>query len=84
MKFNLGKFKHALFWMSFGTALWGTFEQAYNAGASPVWSGTWGFPVPHHYVLGFIGMTIAYFTLTKDEWIQFSVKMKRKFKVLFR
>jgi len=67
--------------MSFGTALWGTFEQAYNAGASPIWSGTFGYPVPHHYILGFIGIMIAYFTLTKDEWITFSRKLKNKIRM---
>jgi TRAP-type C4-dicarboxylate transport system permease small subunit len=79
MKINIGILKHALFWSSFGTALWGTFEQAYNAGASPIWSGTFGFPVPHHYIIGFVGMFIAYMTLTRNEWIVFSKKVKRSF-----
>lgn len=41
------------------TALWGSFEWACTlteAGLieSPIWSGTFGYPIPHHYLIGFI------------------------------
>lgn len=81
MKLNMGFIKNGLFFISFGTALWGSFEQAYNAGASPVWSGTWGFPVPHHYIIGFAGMLIAYFALTKNEWISLRLKIKKIYRI---
>ena len=49
-----------LFVAGYITAIWGSFEGFYTlseAGiiASPVWSGTFGYPTPHHYIIGFVG-----------------------------
>ena len=48
------------------TAFWQCYEFAYTCYehgwiASPVWSGTWGAPWPHHYIAGFAfaGASIA-------------------------
>ena len=43
----------ALFVFGYSTALWGAYEIAYDAG-TPLWSGTFGPPWLHHYLVGFI------------------------------
>lgn len=58
------------FIISYATAWWGAYEFAYTLWergliSSPVWSGTLGFPVPHHYILGFIGAGIS---IAAIEW----------------
>lgn len=70
MSINRGLLKHLIFWLFYITAFWGAFEQAYNAPGHPFWSETWNlpFPVPHHYVIGFIGMAVAYFLFTWEDW----------------
>jgi len=65
---NKGLIKHVLFWLFYLTAFWGAFEMAYDAGCNPLWSAVWGFPIPHHYVTGFIGLALTYFLFTKDDW----------------
>lgn len=60
--------KHVLFWIGFLTAFWGSFEMAYDSGSHPIWSGTWGPPIPHHYVIGFVIVGISYFLLTRKDW----------------
>jgi hypothetical protein len=45
---------------SLSTSFWGSFEFATTLTEqgiiqSPIWSGTLGYPVPHHYIIGFIG-----------------------------
>lgn len=70
MDLNRGLLKHLVFWLFYITAFWGAFEQAYEASGDPIWSSTWNlpFPVPHHYIVGFIGMAVAYFMFTKEDW----------------
>jgi len=51
------------FGLSYGTALWGAFELAVQSGSHPVWSGTWGYPVPHHYLFGFGGVLVCFIVL---------------------
>jgi hypothetical protein len=70
MYLNRGLLKHVIFWLFFLTAFWGAFEQAYNAPGHPVWSATWSlpFPVPHHYIVGFLGLIGAYILFTMDDW----------------
>lgn len=70
MSINRGLLKHLIFWLFYITAFWGAFEQAYSAPGHPFWSDTWNlpFPVPHHYVIGFIGMAVAYFLFTLEDW----------------
>jgi len=51
-------YRHTLFWIGYVTAFWGAYEIAYDAARAgiiehPIWSGTWGFPIPHHWVFGF-------------------------------
>ena len=43
----------------FITSWWGAFEFATTLAErgiiqSPVWSGTFGYPTPHHYIIGFL------------------------------
>jgi len=46
-------------------ALWGAYEFAYQCpGVHPFWSGTFGYPVLHHYLVGFIGMVPCVYYLT--------------------
>jgi hypothetical protein len=70
MQMNRGLLKHLIFWLFYITAFWGAFEQAYTNPGHPIWSSTWNlpFPVPHHYVIGFIGMAVAYFLFTMEDW----------------
>jgi len=63
---------HVLFWISYVTAFWGSFELAYRLWEnglieSPIWSGTFGVPVPHHYILGFVGVAILWVFLSKED-----------------
>jgi len=53
---------------------------AYEAGmtASPIWSGTLGPPVFHHYIWGFIGCAVAYMLLSKDDFIDGYQKLAMK------
>jgi len=59
---------HIVFQAGFWTFLWGAFEFAYKAG-TPVWSGTFGFPILHHYLIGAILSYIAYITLTYKDFV---------------
>jgi hypothetical protein len=60
---------HAIFNIGFWTFFWGAFEIAFtHPSVDPIWSGTFGFPIPHHYI---VGMLLTYFgylliTLSKD------------------
>ena len=40
-------------WFGFSVALVGSFEHALRASESPIWSSVFGFPVLHHYLVGF-------------------------------
>jgi hypothetical protein len=60
-----------LFIIGWSMALWGAFEMAYRSGEHPVWSGTFGYPVPHHYIIGFIICLLVYlWTLQKWDFNQ--------------
>jgi len=54
---------HILFNLGFTTLFWGAFEFAYELGV-PVWSGTFGFPFLHHYIIGAIICYAGYLVLT--------------------
>jgi len=54
---------HILFNLGYMTFFWGAYEQAYQNG-QPIWSGTWGPPTPHHYLVGAALIYIAYLILT--------------------
>jgi len=41
-------------WFGVGVAAVGSYQQAYENGASAIWSTAYGFPIVHHYVLGFL------------------------------
>lgn len=70
MTVNRGLLKHIIFWVFYITAFWGSFEQAYNSPGHPIWSSTWNtpIPIPHHYVVGFLGIAVAYILFTLDDW----------------
>jgi len=77
MILNKGLIKHLLFLTGYITAFWGAFEFAYQSSSHPIFSGTWGFPIPHHYVIGFILIALSYFLFTKEDWI---IRILEKFK----
>ena len=54
---------HILFNLGFASLFWGAFEFAFELGV-PVWSGTFGFPIPHHYIVGAVIAYIGYLMLT--------------------
>jgi len=70
MPLNKKLLTHISFWVFYLTAFWGAFEQACDAGVHPIFSTTWDFPIPlpHHYIVGFAGIMICYFILTKKDW----------------
>jgi hypothetical protein len=51
---KLIKLAHVGVWFGFAIALAGSFEQALQASGSPIWSSIFGFPMLHHYLLGFV------------------------------
>ena len=53
----------------YALALAGAFEQALDAG-DPVWSSVFGFPFPHHYLLGFIilGASLVCLIMWRLSW----------------
>ena len=53
-----GALLEGCYWFFFSMALWGAFEMAYDAPCHPIWGDTWGFPCPHHYIVGFIGLAV--------------------------
>jgi len=57
------KLAHILFNLGYMTFFWGAYEQAFQNG-QPIWSGTWGYPVPHHYLIGAALTYLSYLTLT--------------------
>ena len=54
---------HILFNLGFVTFFWGAYEQAFQNG-QPIWSGTFGHPIPHHYLIGATLTYMAYLILT--------------------
>jgi len=60
---------HTIFNIGFWTFFWGAFEIAFtHPSVDPIWSGTFGFPIPHHYIVGMLLTYLGYFliTLNKD------------------
>ena len=62
-----------LFAFGFGTSLWGSFEFAYTLYEngfidSPIWSGTFGGYIPHHYLVGFIITAIGFILIEVRRW----------------
>lgn len=45
-------------WLGLGLALAGSFEQALQNG-DPIWSSAFGFPMLHHYLVGFIILAVS-------------------------
>jgi hypothetical protein len=64
----LQKLAHIGVWFGLGLALAGSFEQAL-ANGNPIWSSAFGFPVLHHYLIGFIILAVSLIIsrLKKDE-----------------
>jgi hypothetical protein len=60
---------HTMFNIGFWTFFWGAYEIAFtHPSVDPIWSGTFGFPIPHHYIVGMLLTYLGYFviTLSKD------------------
>lgn len=62
--------EHLAFNAGYWTALWGAFEMAYQSPSHPVWSGTWGAPMPHHYLVGFIVSYSVYLYASRREMLE--------------
>jgi hypothetical protein len=45
-------------WFGLGVAATGAYQQAYENG-SALWSGAYGYPLLHHYALGFIVLSVS-------------------------
>ncbi len=65
---------HTLFNIGFWTFFWGAFELAYQSPSHPIWSGTFGPPIMHHYIVGAILVYIGYILITFDKEIRAMVK----------
>ena len=68
---------HLLFNIGFWTLFWGAFEFAYKCGV-PIWSGTWGFPILHHYIVGAILCYVGYIFLCFEDAIVAELKKMQK------
>jgi len=65
---------HTLFHIGFVTFFWGAFELAYQSSSNPIWSGTFGFPVPHHYIIGAIVAYVGYLLVTFNKTVRERIK----------
>jgi hypothetical protein len=65
---------HTLFNIGFWTFFWGAFELAYQSPSDPIWSGAFGFPIPHHYIIGAILAYIGYIMITFTKSIRERIK----------
>ena len=69
---------HTLFNIGFWTFSWRAFELAYQYPSDPIWSGTFGFPIPHHFIidaiLAYVGYILTTFTKTVRERIKRKIK----------
>jgi hypothetical protein len=69
---------HTLFNVGFWTFFWGAFELAYQSPSDPIWSGTFGFPVPHHYIVGAILAYTGYILITFTKSVRERIKREVK------
>lgn len=77
LKINWLLLYHIFFWVGYCTALWGAFEMAYQSPSDPIWSGTFGFPFPHHYIIGFVVLAILFILVTREDYISVCNKIKK-------
>lgn len=63
LKVNWKLVGHILFNLGFWMFWWGAFEMAYQSPNHPIWSGTFGYPIFHHYIFGAILTYISYLFL---------------------
>ena len=69
---------HVIFWIGLLTAFWQWFEYGFKlmeAGIiqSAIWSGTLGYPIPHHGMVGFILVFASYFISNYDDFKKYEV-----------
>ena len=67
---------HVIFNVGFWTFFWGAFELAYQSPSHPIWSGTFGPPIPHHYIVGAILAYCGYILITFNKDIRTEIKRK--------
>ena len=67
---------HTLFNVGFWTFFWGAFELAYQSSSDPIWSVTFGFPIPHHYIVGAILAYIGYILITFTKSVRERIKRR--------
>ena len=67
---------HTIFNIGFWTFFWGAFELAYQSPSHPIWSITFGSPIPHHYIVGAVMTYIGYIVITFNKDIRARVKRK--------
>jgi len=68
---------HILFNIGFFTFFWGAFEFAYKVG-TPIWSGTFGFPILHHYIIGAIMAYVTYLLLNLEDIVKIKQRLNRR------
>jgi hypothetical protein len=51
---------------------------AYQSTSDPIWSGTFGFPIPHHYIIGAILAYVGYMPITFTKTVKERIKRKIK------
>lgn len=76
MRINWKLIGHILFNLGFATFFWGAFELAYQSPSDPIWSGTFGPPILHHYIIGAILTYLGYLIITL-KGREIIVKVKR-------
>jgi len=68
--FNYRLILHALYLVGFTVGLVGSAQFAIEAGSDPYFSGVYGYPIPHHYLFGYILQFMIYLLFTRDDWIK--------------
>ena len=65
---------HTIFNIGFWTFFWGAFELVYQSPSDPIWSGTFGFPIPHHYIIGAILAYVGYILITLTKTVREKIR----------
>ena len=78
LKINADLAAHTGFWIGYITAFWGAFEMAYQSPNDPIWSGTFGWPIPHHYIWGFVIVALFFVLATRAQYILLTKNIRRR------
>lgn len=67
---------HTIFNIGFWTFFWGAFELKSQSPSDPIWSGTFGFPIPYHYIIGVILAYVGYIMMTFSKSLREKIRKR--------